>query len=62
LGLAIYFFERNTIMAQTKGVGFFRAEAFYNSLDEIDGFIAEAAGYPPQAQGERGGYEEGGTA
>jgi hypothetical protein len=31
-------------MAQAKSVGTFRAEALYNSLDEIDGYIAEAAG------------------
>jgi len=31
-------------MANEKGIGQVRAEAFYNSLDEIDSFIAEAAG------------------
>jgi phosphoglycerate dehydrogenase-like enzyme len=31
-------------MAETKSIGFVRAEALYNSLDEIDALIAEAAG------------------
>jgi phosphoglycerate dehydrogenase-like enzyme len=31
-------------MAQAKDEGRFRAEGLYNSLDEIDGYIAEAAG------------------
>jgi hypothetical protein len=31
-------------MAQVKGVGDFRAGELYNSLEEIDGYISEAAG------------------
>jgi hypothetical protein len=31
-------------MAQTRSTGHFRAEGLYSSLDEIDGYIAEAAG------------------
>ena len=31
-------------MAKEKSIGEIRAEALYNSLDEIDGLIAEAAG------------------
>jgi phosphoglycerate dehydrogenase-like enzyme len=31
-------------MAQTRSTGHFRAGGLYSSLDEIDGYIAEAAG------------------
>jgi phosphoglycerate dehydrogenase-like enzyme len=31
-------------MAEAKSIGHFRAERLYSNLDEIDGYIAEAAG------------------